>query len=195
MAKSRGLFIVGGLALLTLGGCWAYSRWKSEESKSASMSPENQVERPSEAAGSQLTADEAIELLPEVAVDQSLSDLYKEFQSNNMAFGDMGAPYNQGKEALCQFVSRFAQDEAMQRDRTTLMEGASTLEYGELCLSVSEPDSTNFFAAWRELTPDKASFCKGFLGSEMIEEYVFSRKDSLSAWYLVDYFKADDIIY
>lgn len=196
MAKSRGIIIIGGLALLSLGGIWAYTRWRGNEAdKAYSVTTENQIVRPNNPPASRLTADEATELLAETNDEQSQYDMYKEYNANNMIFADMEAPFNQGTESLYSFVERFGVDEEFQRERTALLDGASTLEYGLLTLSISDPDSTNFFAAWHELSPNEASFCKGFLGSEMIEEYIFSRHDSQSPWQLIDYFRADDTIY
>ena len=40
--------------------------------------------------------------------------------------------------------------------------------------------------------PNEAAFCTGYLGSEVLEEYLFGRKDSQSPWMLIDYFRAAD---
>ncbi len=92
------------------------------------------------------------------------------------------------------YFSRFREDAVFQRARTSLGEGSSTPDFGKLQIAIAPPDSTYFFAAWRELAPNEAAFCKGYLGSEMIEEYLFGRKDSQSPWMLIDYFRADDAI-
>ena len=108
---------------------------------------------------------------------------------------DAEAPFNQGSEPLSQFIDRFREDAVFQRARTSLGEGSSTPDFGKLQIAIAPPDSTYFFAAWRELAPNEAAFCKGYLGSEMIEEYLFGRKDSQSPWMLIDYFRADDAIF
>ena len=112
-----------------------------------------------------------------------------------MIFEDAEAPFNQGSEPLSQFIDRFREDAVFQRARTSLGEGSSTPDFGKLQIAIAPPDSTYFFAAWRELAPNEAAFCKGYLGSEMIEEYLFGRKDSQSPWMLIDYFRADDAIF
>lgn len=196
MSKHRGLLISGGVALLALGGVWLYTKYgdRGASDKEITATTE-QVVRPVDSLSSSLSVDEAEELIAEANNEVPVYDLYKDYYTNNMIFEDAEAPFNQGSEPLSQFIDRFREDATFQRARTSLGEGSSTPDFGKLQIAIAPPDSTYFFAAWRELAPNEAAFCKGYLGSEMIEEYLFGRKDSQSPWMLIDYFRADDAIF
>ena len=196
MSKHRGLLISGGVALLALGGVWLYTKYgdRGASDKEVTATTERVV-RPVDSLSSSLSVDEAEELIAEANNEVPVYDLYKDYYTNNMIFEDVEAPFNQGSEPLSQFIDRFREDATFQRARTSLGEGSSTPDFGKLQIAIAPPDSTYFFAAWRELAPNEAAFCKGYLGSEMIEEYLFGRKDSQSPWMLIDYFRADDAIF
>ena len=196
MSKHRGLLISGGVALLALGGVWLYTKYgdRGASDKEITTTMERVV-RPVDSLSSSLSVDEAEELIAEANNEVPLYDLYKDYYTNNMIFEDAEAPFNQGSEPLSQFIDRFREDATFQRARTSLGEGSSTPDFGKLQIAIAPPDSTYFFAAWRELAPNEAAFCKGYLGSEMIEEYLFGRKDSQSPWMLIDYSRADDAIF
>ncbi len=196
MSKHRGLLISGGVALLALGGVWLYTKYRDRGASDKEVTATTErVVRPVDSLSSSLSVDEAEELIAEANNEVPVYDLYKDYYTNNMIFEDAEAPFNQGSEPLSQFIDRFREDAAFQRDRTSLGEGSSTPDFGKLQIAIAPPDSTYFFAAWRELAPNEAAFCKGYLGSEMIEEYLFGRKDSQSPWMLIDYFRADDAIF
>lgn len=197
MSKKRGLIISGGVVLVVLGGLWLYSKYweRGLRAEEGDLAVVNQVVRPADTLSPALSVDQAEELVADADGEVPVYDLYKEYDTNNMIYGDREAPFNQGAEGLKQFIDRFEGDAAFQRSRTSLGDGASEPVFGQLQLTIAPPDSSYFFAAWRELMPNEASFCKGFLGSEMIEEYVFQRKDSQSHWMLTDYFRADDGIF
>ena len=196
MSKHRGLLISGGVALLALGGVWLYTKYGDRgASDKEIVTTTERVVRPVDSLSSSLSVDEAEELIAEANNEVPVYDLYKDYYTNNMIFEDAEAPFNQGSEPLSQFIDRFREDAVFQRARTSLGEGSSTPDFGKLQIAIAPPDSTYFFAAWRELAPNEAAFCKGYLGSEMIEEYLFGRKDSQSPWMLIDYFRADDAIF
>ncbi len=196
MSKHRGLLISGGVALLALGGVWLYTKYGDRgASDKEIVTTTERVVRPVDSLSSSLSVDEAEELIAEANNEVPVYDLYKDYYTNNMIFEDVEAPFNQGSEPLSQFIDRFREDATFQRARTSLGEGSSTPDFGKLQIAIAPPDSTYFFAAWRELAPNEAAFCKGYLGSEMIEEYLFGRKDSQSPWMLIDYFRADDAIF
>lgn len=196
MSKHRGLLISGGVALLALGGVWLYTKYGDRGANDKEVvATTERVVRPVDSLSSSLSVDEAEELIAEANNEVPVYDLYKDYYTNNMIFEDVEAPFNQGSEPLSQFIDRFREDATFQRARTSLGEGSSTPDFGKLQIAIAPPDSTYFFAAWRELAPNEAAFCKGYLGSEMIEEYLFGRKDSQSPWMLIDYFRADDAIF
>ena len=196
MWKHRGLLISGGVALLALGGVWLYTKYRDGGGSDKEITTTTErVVRPVDSLSSSLSVDEAEELIAEANNEVPVYDLYKDYYTNNMIFEDAEAPFNQGSEPLSQFIDRFREDATFQRARTSLGEGSSTPDFGKLQIAIAPPDSTYFFAAWRELAPNEAAFCKGYLGSEMIEEYLFGRKDSQSPWMLIDYFRADDAIF
>lgn len=195
MSKHRGLLISGGVALIALGGVWLYTKYRDGGSDKEIVATTDQVVRPVDSLPTRLSVDEAEELIAIANDEVPLYDLYKDYYTNNMIFEDAEAPFNQGSEPLSQFIARFREDTAFQRARTSLDEASSTPDFGKLQIAIAPPDSTYFFAAWRELAPNEAAFCKGYLGSEMIEEYLFGRKDSQSHWMLIDYFRADDAIF
>ena len=196
MWKHRGLLISGGVALLALGGVWLYTKYGDRGANDKEVvAATERVVRPVDSLSSSLSVDEAEELIAEANNEVPVYDLYNDYYTNNMIFEDAEAPFNQGSEPLSQFIDRFREDAVFQRARTSLGEGSSTPDFGKLQIAIAPPDSTYFFAAWRELAPNEAAFCKGYLGSEMIEEYLFGRKDSQSPWMLIDYFRADDAIF
>ena len=196
MWKHRGLLISGGVALLALGGVWLYTKYGDRGANDKEVvAATERVVRPVDSLSSSLSVDEAEELIAEANNEVPVYDLYKDYYTNNMIFEDAEAPFNQGSEPLSQFIDRFREDAVFQHARTSLGEGSSTPDFGKLQIAIAPPDSTYFFAAWRELAPNEAAFCKGYLGSEMIEEYLFGRKDSQSPWMLIDYFRADDAIF
>ena len=196
MWKHRGLLISGGVALLALGGVWLYTKYGDRGANDKEVvAATERVVRPVDSLSSSLSVDEAEELIAEANNEVPVYDLYKDYYTNNMIFEDAEAPFNQGSEPLSQFIDRFREDAVFQSARTSLGEGSSTPDFGKLQIAIAPPDSTYFFAAWRELAPNEAAFCKGYLGSEMIEEYLFGRKDSQSPWMLIDYFRADDAIF
>lgn len=196
MWKDRGLLISGGVALLALGGVWLYTKYRDGGGSDKEVTATTgQVVRPVDTLSTSLSVDEAEELIAAAGDEVPLYDLYRDYDTNNRILEDAEAPFNRGSEPLSQFIARFREDAAFQRARTSLGEGSSTPDFGKLQMAIAPPDSTYFFAAWRELSENEAAFCKGYLGSEMIEEYLFGRKDSQSPWMLLDYFCAEEAIF
>lgn len=141
----------------------------------------------------ELTLDEASQMVSNRSnsgAGITVAEMYRPYQEVNEFLLDEEAPHNQGVEPLVEFVKRFSEDLAFQKERTHLRANSQyDMDYGKGVLDVLPPDSTNFFASWSEIQNDEASFCNGWLGSEMNKELIFCRsKDGL--WYLVEYFSA-----
>lgn len=152
---------------------------------------QNQDEESNDEA-SELTLDEADRLISsrDGSASTSIEEMFRPYKEANELLVNKDAPHNQGNEPLVEFVDRFSKDVTFQQSRTHLNEHSPyPMEFSEGILEVLPPDSTNFFASWREIQDDQAAFCNGWLGSEMNKELIFCReKDGL--WYLVEYFSA-----
>lgn len=197
MWKDRGLLLLGVLGFLGLGVFLLYRHYVVGGERVAGVSaPREGALGREDSLSAPLTVEEAeAELVASSGDEVSLYDLYRDYDTNNRILENAEAPFNRGSEPLSQFIARFREDAAFQRARTSLGEGSSTPDFGKLQMAIAPPDSTYFFAAWRELSENEAAFCKGYLGSEMIEEYLFGRKDSQSPWMLLDYFCAEEAIF
>lgn len=156
-------------------------------SKGQQRGEEKRIERPVQP---QLSLEEAEQLVGTPsggAEDDCWAEAFASYAENNKLFAEEGAPWNGGKEALNLFVKRFEREEPFRRERIELSDPLAEVpevEVGEFDILL--PDSTGFFASWYEVAAERASFCSGWLNSEMEQEYVFERKaDGL--WYLTDY--------
>lgn len=172
---------------------WGYSSVKGC-SGSAQEESETEITRPERAQESTLpriSLDEANAIAAEERGDNPLYDMFETFRTNNMIFLDKSSPCNQGAESLQDFALQFASNPTFQKSRTQLThEDGYSPAFGSISLTMLEPDSVNFFAAWNHVEANLAAFCTGWLGSEMSEEYVFSRSSEGEKWYLVEYFSA-----
>lgn len=190
MNKQKGLLIVAGIVIAIVGGIVAYSAFAKEKSEAEAESAYSQIHRPDNYPKTDLSVDEATALMAEATGSNPLYDLYRSYNDNNMVFLDQEAPCNKGAETLQAFIEQFSRDRQFQANRTQITEGGMKPDFNTLSLVISEPDSTNFFGAWSNIAANEASFCHGWLGSEMLEEFTFTRKDSSSHWLLTDYFSA-----
>lgn len=137
-----------------------------------------------------LTVEEAEALLrTEVrSICMEVAEMYEGYDEMNRILGDTAALCNTYEEPLQLFVMEFSHDVQFQKRRTKLVEGSPYAPvYYEGMLDIIPPDSTLFFAAWSEVERDHASFCVGWLGSEMDKNYTFTRKGD-GKWYLTEYF-------
>ncbi len=190
MNKQKGFLIGGGIVIAVVGGIVAYNAFAKGKSKEESEEAHfSKVNRP-ENNPTDLSVDEATALMAEATGNNPLYDLYRSYNDNNMVFLDQEAPCNKGTETLSSFIERFSSDSQFQIKRTQIAGGGMKPDFSTLSLAISDPDSTNFFGAWSSITANQASFCHGWLGSEMLEEFTFTRRDSLSHWLLTDYFSA-----
>lgn len=190
MNKQKGLLIGGSVIIVIAGGIMAYSAFTRGRGKNETATASAQIFRPESQPATDISVDEATALMAEATGENPLYDLYRFYNDNNMVFLDKEAPCNKGTEALQAFVEQFSRDSQFQANRTKISEGGMRPDFSSLSLVIAEPDSTNFFGAWSNIAPNEASFCHGWLGSEMLEEYTFTRKDSASHWVLTDYFSA-----
>lgn len=144
-------------------------------------------------AAEELTLDEASQLVTARNNGESgttVEEMFHPYQEVNEFLFDEEAPHNQGVEPLVEFVKRFSEDLVFQKERTHLREHSQyAMDYSVGLLEVLPPDSTNFFASWSVIQNDEASFCNGWLGSEMNKELIFCRSKD-GHWYLVEYFSA-----
>lgn len=196
MKKQNGLLIGGAIVIALVGGYIAYNafaRGRSKEEEDAGNNIISQINRPETLPNTEITAEDATALMAEATGENPLYDLYRCYYDNNMIFLDTEAPCNKGDEALRVFVERFSNDSQFQVERTQIMEGGMNPDFSTISLSIYDPDSTNFFGAWKYISANEASFCHGWLGSEMLEEYTFTRTDSSSRWLLTDYFSAEEV--
>ncbi|MDO5016892.1 MAG: hypothetical protein Q4E10_00840 [Porphyromonas sp.] len=189
MKKIKSLWLYVGLVLIALTALLVYVNNKSDVGSDAAKSV---VDLPSEGSHEptdNLSVEEANELMRRKTPDDTLNDLYQDYRVNNSIYMDESAVCNLGMEGLSDFVDRFKSDASFRQQRTKLVcDDGGRFDYADLNITVSDPDSTNFFSAWSAIAPNDAVFCRGFLGSEMVEEFTFQRADSLSGWFLVDYF-------
>lgn len=139
----------------------------------------------------ELTVEQANELMRQGdSTTPSIEEMFEPYRLTNLTLIDPLAPHNTSGESLVSFVEHFSNDINFQKSRTQL-EGDTPyiLDYEVGLLEIQLPDASNFFASWSEIEENEASFCNGWLGSEMNKEYVFHRKED-GKWYLVDYFSA-----
>lgn len=113
------------------------------------------------------------------------------YQKNNELALDRNKPWNGGSEPLYTFVEKFRADAKYRKERLALEEGFydPTL-ISDYAFVISETDSTGFFSAWSHVDTDSASFCTGWMNSEVLEEFAVTRKDSTQNWMLVNYYHA-----
>lgn len=171
------------LLFVSLVGLWSCSC--SDEKSSTQSDGDTQV---ATSHSRQLTVEEAEALLQaKKGKGGNCLESFKPYQENNALFLDSDAPCNQGSESLRAFVEKFATDSAFQESR--IRRPDPTLAIPEIkadSFKIQEPDQNGFFASWHEIEADYASFCTGWLNSEMEQEFVFERLDD-GPWYLTDY--------
>ncbi|MDN4753238.1 hypothetical protein QYZ87_01625 [Porphyromonadaceae bacterium W3.11] len=163
----------------------------TKNSKSDSENEDKEYVEESGESEDELTVEEANELVrQQVSTSPSLEEMFEPYRLTNLALVDPTAPHNTTGESLMSFVEQFSSDINFQKSRTQLdSDTPYTPDYEVGLLEIQLPDSSNFFASWSEIDEDEASFCNGWLGSEMNKEYVFHRKDD-GKWYLIEYFSA-----
>lgn len=168
--------------MLLASGCGSRNQ-KNGESQEQTNVEEGAVE--------ELTVEEANELVGgDNSAFPTIEEMFEPFQEVNNQLLDPDAPHNIGGEPLNEFARKFSSDVSFQKVRTHLREGSPyNFEYKVGLLDISFPDSTNYFASWSLIENDQASFCEGWLGSEMNKEYIFCR-NSDGKWYLTEYFSA-----
>lgn len=190
--KKRNAVVIGIILVAVVIVLVALGNNNLGQNSSKSESQDDQTtlrEQRNKAPSSKLSPEEANEIVAAGKGINPLYDMYEGYHTNNMLFLDPESPCNQGAESLQEFVSQFSSNVAFQRNRTRLSSEKTYLpKFGEISLTILEPDSVNYFAAWNEIGANEAAFCTGWLGSEMASEYVFTREDKDSPWYLVDYF-------
>lgn len=192
MNKQKGLLVGGIIVIAAIGAIAAYTtyaKWRSKGEEEAANTI-SKINRPDTRLEGELSVDEATALMAEATGKNPLYDLYRYYNDNNMVFLDGEAPCNKGAETLQSFIEQFSTDSQFRANRTQIISGGMTPDFSNLSLTIAEPDSTNFFGAWSNIAANEASFCHGWLGSEMLEEFTFTRKDSSSQWLLTDYFSA-----
>lgn len=192
MSKRKGLLIVGSIVVVVVGGVIAYNSLATSDDTKEDEEHSNpsQIKRPIPVEDPEITVEEATAIIADETGDSQLADLYRTYNDNNIIFLAEDAPCNRGLEALKDFIDRFESDLSFQKERTNIMEGGNHPKYGAVTLSITPPDSINFFGAWNNVTANEAFFCHGWLGSEMLEEFTFTRQDENSEWHLTDYFSA-----
>ena len=139
-----------------------------------------------------LTVEEAEALMadPMESTSAAIAEMYAEYAEMNSLLKDTTALWNSYGEPLELFAEHFSRDVHFQKRRTQLVEGSLYAPvYYEGALDILPPDSTFFFAAWSDVEGDRATFCVGWLGSEMDKNYTFTRKSD-GKWYLTEYFFA-----
>lgn len=121
---------------------------------------------------------------------------YATYKSNNALLASTDAPCNQGTEPLSAFLVSFRRDAGVVRSRALLPSGVTPPQVVEDPFRIISPDSTGYFASWIIVEQDTASFCTGYIDSDILEQYTFARKSPDDKWYLIDYYNAatqDDI--
>ena len=121
---------------------------------------------------------------------------YATYRSNNALLASTDAPCNQGTEPLSTFLVSFRRDAGVVRSRALLPSGVTPPQVVEDPFRIISPDSTGYFASWIIMEQDTASFCTGYIDSDILEQYTFARKSPDDKWYLIDYYNAatqDDI--
>lgn len=121
---------------------------------------------------------------------------YATYKSNNALLASTDAPCNQGAEPLSAFLVSFRRDAGVVRSRALLPSGVTPPHVVEDPFRIISPDSTGYFASWIIMEQDTASFCTGYIDSDILEQYTFARKSPDDKWYLIDYYNAatqDDI--
>lgn len=121
---------------------------------------------------------------------------YATYKSNNALLASTDAPCNQGTEPLSTFLVSFRRDAGVVRSRALLPSGVTPPHVAEDPFRIISPDSTGYFASWIIMEQDTASFCTGYIDSDILEQYTFARKSPDDKWYLIDYYNAatqDDI--
>lgn len=174
----KGYSVGVALLLCLLLGSVGCSEGKGYEEEQA-----NEEETP-------LTVEEAAALVRQEvrSICVEVAEMYEGYDLMNQILGDTAALCNTYEEPLQLFVMEFSHDAQFQKRRTQLVEGSPYAPvYYEGMLEIIPPDSTLFFAAWSEVERDHASFCVGWLGSEMDKNYTFTRKGD-GKWYLTEYF-------
>jgi len=112
------------------------------------------------------------------------------YQSNNSLLESTDAPCNQGTEPLTSFLVSFRKDAGVVRSRTLLPSGITPPHVATDPFRIISPDSTGYFASWIIVEKDTASFCTGYIDSDILEQYTFARKSPDDKWYLIDYYNA-----
>ena len=112
------------------------------------------------------------------------------YLSNNSLLESTDAPCNQGTEPLTSFLASFRKDAGVVRSRALLPSGITPPHVAEDPFRIISPDSTGYFASWIIIERDTASFCTGYIDSDILEQYTFARKSPDDKWYLIDYYNA-----
>lgn len=118
------------------------------------------------------------------------------YRANNSLLESIDAPCNQGTEPLTSFLVSFRKDAGVVHSRALLPSGVTPPHVAEDSFRIISPDSTGYFASWIIIERDTASFCTGYIDSDILEQYTFARKSPDDKWYLIDYYNAatqDDI--
>ncbi len=192
MGKRQSAFIAGGVVILALAGYFAYTSYVRKVNISEPQE-EQKIIRPTEMPMGELSVEAATEIMAESTGSNPLYDLFQPFDTNNKVFEDPESPCNIGTESLQAFIKLFDNDSLFQSKRIDL---PSDIPYGivfhNVSLEIIPPDTVNYFASWGDIEDNLATFCRGYLGSELVEQFTFHRDDSRSAWYLVDYFNIEN---
>lgn len=146
-----------------------------------------------EATTAPLTTEQSV---PPVATEVEEPCTFAVYQSNNSLLESIEAPCNQGTEPLTSFLVSFRKDAGVVRSRALLPSGVTLPHVVEDPFRIISPDSTGYFASWIIIERDTASFCTGYIDSDILEQYTFARKSPDDKWYLIDYYNAatqDDI--
>ena len=112
------------------------------------------------------------------------------YRSNNSLLESVDAPCNQGTESLISFLVSFRKDAGVVRSRALLPSGVTPPRVVEDPFRIISPDSTGYFASWIVVERDTASFCTGYIDSDILEQYTFARKSPDDKWFLIDYYNA-----
>ena len=145
-----------------------------------------------EATPAPLTTEQSVPVATEVEEPCT----FAVYQSNNSLLESIDAPCNQGTEPLTSFLVSFRKDAGVVRSRALLPSGVTPPHVVEDPFRIISPDSTGYFASWIIIERDTASFCTGYIDSDILEQYTFARKSPDDKWYLIDYYNAatqDDI--
>lgn len=193
MTKNKGIWLgIGAVIIVAIAG-YAFLAFQNKEKKVPENEGKETIQRqdPIDDMGA-LTVEKATEIMAEEEGENILYDLFQPYDTNNLIYSDPEAPCNSGTEPLYSFVEKFMEDRSFQSKRVALPNDLPYgVTYGTLPLSIYTPDSTNFFASWAYIDTNTATFRLGYLGSEIVEQYTFSREDNKHPWLLVDYFSAE----